>query len=426
MTRQSPTPLLDQVDVLKRQQTDAAQRDRYLQAYQQQLALSSVHQRDYQLAIEFLYSYRGSEETFKSYRRELERLLQWAWLVAQKPVQTLNRQDIERFIEFCQQPPKTWLGTKHVARFIEREGLRQPNQAWRPFVVRASKKATRQGLTASTDDFQLSQSALRAIFAVLSSFYNYLIQEEAIANNPILQIRQKSKFLRKQQSSHRVIRRLSDVQWQTVIAETRELADKQPEIHERSLFILTACYAMYLRISELVATTRWEPQMGHFQQDNEGHWWFFTVGKGNKERQIAVSDRMLTALKHYRKHLGLPALPALGETTPLIVKMRSKGSITSTRAIRQIVQDCFDHAIAQLRRQGEIQEADRLLEATVHWLRHTGISEDVKIRPREHVRDDAGHSSSAITDRYIDIELRERHASARHKTVTPEDATDES
>jgi hypothetical protein len=55
--------------------------------------------------------------------------------------------------------------------------------------------------------------------------------------------------------------------------------------------------------------------------------------------------------------------------------------------------------------------------ATVHWLRHTGISDDVKIRPREHVRDDAGHSSSAITDKYIDIELRERHRSARNKII---------
>lgn len=54
---------------------------------------------------------------------------------------------------------------------------------------------------------------------------------------------------------------------------------------------------------------------------------------------------------------------------------------------------------------------------TVHWLRHTGISEDVKRRPREHVRDDAGHSSSAITDRYIDVELRERHRSAKKKAI---------
>ena len=64
-----------------------------------------------------------------------------------------------------------------------------------------------------------------------------------------------------------------------------------------------------------------------------------------------------------------------------------------------------------------LQEAEGLIEATVHWLRHTGISEDVKHRPREHVRDDAGHSSSAITDKYIDVELKARHASAKRKKV---------
>ena len=56
-----------------------------------------------------------------------------------------------------------------------------------------------------------------------------------------------------------------------------------------------------------------------------------------------------------------------------------------------------------------------LRSATVHWLRHTGISDDVKIRPREHVRDDAGHSSGAITDRYIDVELQARAKSAAKK-----------
>ncbi len=62
-------------------------------------------------------------------------------------------------------------------------------------------------------------------------------------------------------------------------------------------------------------------------------------------------------------------------------------------------------------------EADALKEATVHWLRHTGISEDVKHRPREHVRDDAGHGSGAITDRYIDVNLKDRHQSARQKVI---------
>ena len=73
----------------------------------------------------------------------------------------------------------------------------------------------------------------------------------------------------------------------------------------------------------------------------------------------------------------------------------------------------------KLRRERSPEEADRLAAATVHWLRHTGISEDVKHRPREHVRDDAGHGSSAITDRYIDVERAERHATARNKLVKP-------
>jgi hypothetical protein len=70
-----------------------------------------------------------------------------------------------------------------------------------------------------------------------------------------------------------------------------------------------------------------------------------------------------------------------------------------------------------LRQDGHQEDAESLLEVTVHWLRHTGISDDVQIRPKEHVRDDAGHSSSAITDKYIDIELKERHKSAKHKSL---------
>lgn len=62
-------------------------------------------------------------------------------------------------------------------------------------------------------------------------------------------------------------------------------------------------------------------------------------------------------------------------------------------------------------------EAVDLKESTVHWLRHTEISEDVQNRPREHVRDDARHASMATTDRYIDRDRRERHHSERAKPV---------
>jgi len=162
--------------------------------------------------------------------------------------------------------------------------------------------------------------------------------------------------------------------------------------------------------------------MNHFFKDNDGNWWFKIVGKGNKARQIAVSDAMLKALKHYRtNYLNLTPYPVPNEKTPLISHITNVNkSMTSGRPIRQLVQECFDQAATELEKNNESQEADLLRTATVHWLRHTGISEDVKIRPREHVRDDAGHSSGAITDRYIDVELRARAKSARKKVIAPE------
>ena len=92
----------------------------------------------------------------------------------------------------------------------------------------------------------------------------------------------------------------------------------------------------------------------------------------------------------------------------------------STRYIRELVQACFDRSCERLIKDNQKEEAEQLATATVHWLRHTGISDDVKHRPREHVRDDAGHSSGSITDKYIDIELHERHKSAKHKRIKPE------
>lgn len=234
--------------------------------------------------------------------------------------------------------------------------------------------------------------------------------------NPVLQIRQKSRFLRKNQGVP-IIRRLTDLQWDYVIETAKQLAAENPKKHERTLFIMGALYGMYLRVSELTASTRWEPRMNHFSKDNDENWWFTTVGKGNKKRNITVSDAMLASLKRWRKYLNLTALPSPDDNSPLIPKERGVGAISSTNQIRNIVQFCFDYTIQRMQTDGFEEEANNLQSATVHWLRHTGISDDVKIRPREHVRDDAGHSSSLITDHYIDIDSRERHASGKKKLI---------
>ena len=362
---------------------------------------------DYQYASEFIYSYRGSPDTFNTYRREIEHFLHWCWVVKRRSITAIERSDIDEFIDFSRSPPATWISASNESRFIMESGVRKANPNWRPYT---------SSTVSNGGEYALSQSSLQSLLGVLSSFFNYLIQEEYIKSNPVAQLRQKSKFIRKHQGSSK-IRRLSPLQWDYTISCAEKMAAEDPVVHERSLFIMQALFAMYLRISELVVTPRWEPQMGHFQPDTDGNWWFLTVGKGNKEREVSVSDAMLEALKRYRISRGLSALPSTGDSTPLIHKTRGKGGISSTRQIRAIVQRCFDSAAAAMRRDGFVDDAERLADATVHWLRHTGISEDVKHRPREHVRDDAGHGSSAITDRYIDVERAERHASARSKAI---------
>lgn len=376
----------------------------------------SRFQNDFYYSLNFLKSYTGSLGTFNSYRREAERLLQWSWLIKDKTLDQLKRDDIEQYINFCQNPPKSWISLKKVPRFIVKNGLRVPNEAWRPFVVTLSKTATKKGETATLEQFDLSQGAIQEIFAILSTFFNFLIAEEYLVSNPVALIRQKSKFIRKRQQNA-PIRRLSLTQWDTVLNAAESLAEESPEKHERTRFILSLLFGMYLRISEVAASDRWIPSMNDFAKDSNGHWWFTTVGKGNKERQVAVSEAMLDSLTRWRLFLGLTPLPSPADNSPLIPKIRGNGPMSDTAPIRRIVQRCFDLAEEQLRLKGLNEEADSLSAATVHWLRHTGISEDVKIRPREHVRDDAGHSSSATTDRYIDIEKQARYQSARKKSI---------
>lgn len=378
--------------------------------------LGSYCSLNYQHAREFLISYNGSQATFNAYRREVERLLHWAWLIQKKSVIELRRADIETYLAFVQQPPKTWIGTKKTPRFINQGGARIANPDWRPFVATISKSARRNGKQVDSNDYNLSETALKEVFAILSSFYNFLIQEEVTSVNPIAHIRQKSKFLRKRQGKAK-IRRLSELQWQFVVETADLMAQSDPDKHERTLFIISALFLMYLRISELTASERWTPQMHDFHCDHDGLWWFTVVGKGNKERDIAVSDAMLDALRRWRKHLCLPGLPTAADNSPLIPKLKGHGGISNTSFVRKIVQHCFDTASERMQQAGLSDEAQALTEATVHWLRHTGISEDVKIRPREHVRDDAGHSSGATTDKYIDIERRARHASAKAKPL---------
>lgn len=402
-------PLLDTIEHLS--ETLPSTLD-YLRSHSNE---ASIH--ELTLCTEFLKSYANSADTFTAYRREVERLLQWAWFVVKKSLKELNRNDIRDYLQFIQSPPHTWIAKKSVNRFIEKLGQREPNLEWRPFVLKTSKIAKRLGKIIDKSMYQLSNKSIEAIFATLSSLFTFLQQEEYLDVNPVALIRQKKGYIQRQQI-RKVTRKLSQCQWHSVITAAEKMAEENM-IHQRTLFLMTAFYLLGVRISELAFTQDRMALMGNFAPDKRGLWWFTTVGKGNKMRDIAVPDALLQALKKYRETLGLPPLPSRSEVTPLLPKLKGKRGL-GTRQIRNIVQSVFDRAILDLQSKNHMDEAADLATATVHWLRHTAISNEIEYRPREHIRDDVGHENANTMDKYIDIDRVARHQSAQGKKLKPE------
>ena len=367
---------------------------------------------EYTLACKFLLSYRGSLDTFTSYRREVERLCQWCWLIKKIPLCDMEREHMAEYIRFVQNPPLDWVANKHSSRFSDGTcGTRLPVDTWRPFLKRQHKSDSQ---TKSLKN-PIQQATLRAIIASASTFFTYLLQEGYVQKNPVILLRQKGQIIQKHQNT-RITRKLSQIQWEVLIDMIEKKARANGHF-ERHLFALSAFFLLGVRISELAESQGRTPMMQDFYRDSDGLWWFKTIGKGNKLREVAVPDAMCQSLRRYRTHLGLSVYPSPTEASPLIPKQRGVGGI-GIRMLRKTVQEAFDLTIDKLKLEGKNEEATHMQSATVHWLRHTAISHDVTHRPREHVRDDAGHQSVQITDRYIDIDVKARHASARHKTLT--------
>lgn len=367
---------------------------------------------DYLHTQNFLRSYsRKSEATYRSYRNEVERLLLWAWTVAEKTVAELRRPDLESYFDFVHSPMPEWTTDSVQERFktINRESRK--NENWRPFVTKISKKDRKDALERHSDialhkaSHILSSESMKTGFSAISCFYDRLVDEGYTVTNIIPTIRKQSSYLIKG-VTQKSIKRLSDLQWQYVLSCTSAAADQSVQ-YERMLFVVALLKTLYLRVSELSDRPNWQPIWQHFWQDSEGNHWLKVLGKGNKLRDVSVPSALFPYIKRYKKYrMQLNAV--FGIHSPLVVKNRGLGGMTS-RQLRRIVQEAFDIAYDKMVSEGFNDEAKALREATTHWLRHTGASQDINSRPLKHMADDLGHASMGTTDQvYIQSDMKER------------------
>jgi site-specific recombinase XerD len=376
---------------------------------------------DFLYTQSFLKSYsRKSEATFRGYRNEVERLLLWAWTITGKSVIQLKRPDLESYFDFVHNPPAAWVGDSVQDRFKTIGGECRQNKNWRPFVGKLAKEDRKQAIVEGTDikiskdGHTLSHEAMKICYSAVSAYYDYLTDEGYAFGNPIPAIRKQSPYLIKG-ATQKTIKRLSDLQWDFVLECAETAADKDP-MHERTLFVIATLKTLYLRVSELSDRSNWQPVWKHYWQDSDGNNWLKVLGKGNKLRDVSVPSALSPYIDRYQRYRS-SLNSSFGINSAMVAKNRGSGGMTS-RQLRRIVQEGFDLAYDRMIAEGFGGEAKALREATTHWLRHTGASQDIATRPLKHMSDDLGHASMGTTDQiYIQSDMKERAKSGKGRDV---------
>lgn len=376
----------------------------------------------YELAVDWLLEQRHNENNYKTYRSELTTFLHWSFCEAAISPRDLTRRIMMRYLDYCQAPPPALIAYRNVAQFVQDKewGERLPNPQWRPFL---GKRELGRELP-----YRLSEQAMKTKLAILSAFFQFLIQEEYMDRNPALLLQRVKRPV--QQEADEQTQAFSELQWSYVMQAAERLAAEDPAQHERSRFLICLMYACYLRISEVAAKPGFSPVMGQFRRDGKTGGWGYYIprSKGGKRRTVAVSQALLDALKRYRTFLGLSPLPAPDEQTPLFVRHkaaahgREQGELNANLGIRQL-RDLVMAVLAQAAELAELdgfaQDAVEMRSLTPHSIRHTGITHDINLngRPLSHVQADAGHDSIDTTSKYLHTGNSERHESASHKPL---------
>lgn len=389
----------------------------------------------YEYAVDWLIESKDSPNNFKAQRAELNTFLHWCWVIQGISVTQVNRSLMRQYVEWCENPPEELVGTYNAAQFVDNKGIGEkvPNFNWRPF-----RKQVKRGsnLNVSEIKYSLTKGAIATKLSILSTFFQYLNGEEYCENNPAAVVLKFGKFKKKSQSSdsgedNDELQFFSDLQWSYCIDTVEEMAEKEPEAHERTLFLIKLLYGLYCRISEIGARPGYAPVMSQFRRDKKtGEIGFYIPdSKGGKSRTVAVSDDLKAALVRYRQFRKLSDIPVPREDHPLFIRHkaashgRDQGTVNANlgiRQIREIVGDVFLRTAERLEKDGFKEDAAEVRVLTVHSIRHTGISHDIANgRPLHHVQADAGHESIDVTSRYLHTTRAERHESAKAKKLNP-------
>lgn len=348
---------------------------------------------DFQAIITFLQEYKDSQETLRSYTKEIERLLLWCIHIGKVNISSLRRNHLLQYQDFLKDPtPKNiWCGPS-LAKQTKEGAI---NVEWRPFVK------------------GLSGASIKKALKILDSFFNYLVQANYLIGNPLAIDRKR----KRRQAKPKIIDRYLELdEIQAVLTALSHYATYNKDESQfqviRAKYIILLLFYTGLRIAEAANHC-----MGNFIQ-RETNWFLRVIGKGKKLREIPVPDELLIALQDFRINVSLSSpLPKFREKTPLIPMQNLKQAI-STKRIEQILKWAFNLGAVQFEPHA-LRKASKLRSASAHWLRHSYVTYLLESGASlKAAQENAGHSDISTTMHYRHIAQTDRHTETRLLSLT--------
>lgn len=378
------------------------------------------------------YSTERSTATWRSYRKEAERLLAWAIIEHNKPLSSLDMADMNGYKKFLKDRVSRHDGVEWIAAEVwsekkqayGRKRYNRTDQDWRPF------------------DGPLSPSSIDYALRVLKSLFTFWSQTGYTQLNPLALKQKKTSVLA--DKAKKVSDRSLDIDtWRYLYQFIEMQVDAMPptlnekerlrwlRIWHRAEVIFATLYLLGLRISELATL-----KMSDFHQRDgknaEGqfikYWWVTVIGKGNKERDIPLPHELMAVISRYRQFLNtfphasrvnsqhddnrgsLPELPQSNDETPLILSSTGLKGVSANR-LYVIIKDVMAEAVSEFEayqavcRNQDIEplqvDLAKLQSASSHWMRHTSAThqglEGISLRHRQK---SLGHASIDTTTIY--------------------------
>ena len=315
--------------------------------------------------------------TWRAYRKEAERFLLWAVMQRRKPLSSLDGDDCVAYRDFMAAPGSEWMGPRNAQRW---------SAAWRPFEGALSVRSQLVALT------------------IVRSLCEWLVRRHYLDSNPWDDVP-----ARPDAPSMPQLRALSQKQWDLVQGwlDDEMRRAPSPALH-RLKFILAFAYMSGMRLAELAsAKLGW---LRHEQlDDGEWAWSIMVLGKRNKWREVPLPDPAMAALRESLAQRGLDPDPLANDPELPLISQLSLDAPLSAARIYDILVDGFDRCSRQVWAQDK-RAAERIREASTHWLRHTyGAHSAARGVPQDVLQANLGHESLATTSIYVRAEKARKH-----------------